>query len=101
MIAETTTNISRRVRALATPKLQRISAIATEPIADSSNVTPIVIAKLIARIFIGHDITISTNYSAARRKVERPIPLQPGLAPAPGTLAAFADLSRDAIARKT
>ena len=35
--------------------------MAVEPITDSSNVTPTVIAKLIARSFIGHDIAISTK----------------------------------------
>jgi hypothetical protein len=60
MIADTTANISRRVRALATPKDHSINAIAAEPITDSSNVTPIVIAKLIARSLIGHDMAIST-----------------------------------------
>jgi hypothetical protein len=56
MTADTAADISRSVRALATPKDQSINAIAAEPITDSSNVTPTVIAKLIARSCIGHDI---------------------------------------------
>src|SRR6202158_1030927 len=102
VIADTKADISRSVRALATPKYQSISAITAEPITDSTNVTPIVIAKLIARSSIGHDIWRSPlSCLAIHRRAERPIPLQPDHAPAPGTPAESADLSIDAIAAKT
>src|ERR1700676_2297721 len=100
--ATTTANISSSVLGLATSKYKSVGAIAAEPIPDSSNVTPIVIAKLIARSSIGHDIWRSPfSCWAIPRTVERLIPLQPDHAPAPGTPAESADLSIDAIAAKT
>jgi L-lactate utilization protein LutB len=57
--------ISTIVLLLAMSKYQSASAMGIEPITDSVTVTPIVTTKLIARSFIGQDITIYSKDSGS------------------------------------